>query len=236
MNIIRLESYEMLSKAAANILAAQVILKPDCVLGLATGSTPIGAYEILAKKNAGGEADFSNIKTVNLDEYCGLDKTHPQSYRYFMDKNLFSKINIDRKNTYVPDGTADDKDAECLRYDRLIHSLGGIDMQLLGIGHNGHVGFNEPGDFFVKPTHVVSLNASTIEANARFFNSADEVPKSAITMGIGSIMAAKKVLLLVSGQEKKAILEKALYGDITPQVPASLLQLHSDLTVICCVD
>lgn len=236
MNVIRSESYEQMSRLAAGILSAQIILKPDCVLGLATGSTPVGIYNRLIEKNRSGEVDFSRVKTVNLDEYCGLDGEHPQSYRYFMNNKLFSHVNIDPENTHVPNGAAADKNSECERYERLIHSLGGIDMQLLGIGHNGHIGFNEPDCAFVRLTHVVDLNPSTLNANARFFSSADEVPKQAVTMGMGSIMGARRVLLVVSGAEKREILEKALYGPVTPQVPASLLQLHPDLTVICSVD
>ena len=232
MNFVKAESYEQLSKFAANIIAAQVILKPDCVLGLATGSSPLGTYANLVKMCDAGELDFSKVTSVNLDEYAGLTGDNDQSYRYFMDTNLFSKVNIDRNKTHVPNGCAADLSKEGERYDELIKSLGGIDLQLLGIGLDGHIGFNEPDDVFTKETHLVTLDPSTIEANARFFASKDEVPTQAITMGMMSIMQAKKVLLIANGKNKKEILEKSLYGPITPQIPASILQLHKDLTVI----
>ncbi len=236
MKIIRTKNYEEMSLEAAKIMAAQIVLKPDAVLGLATGSSPIGLYDKLAEWNEKGDVDFSAIRSVNLDEYCGLDGTNDQSYRYFMDTHLFNRVNIDKANTNVPNGKAADYAAEGARYDALIASLGGIDMQLLGIGPDGHIGFNEPDEFFTKETHVVDLDPSTIEANARFFASADDVPRQAVTMGMGGIMGAKKVLLIASGASKKEILEKALFGPITPEVPASLLQLHPDLTVVCAVD
>ncbi|MBQ7037487.1 MAG: glucosamine-6-phosphate deaminase [Clostridia bacterium] len=236
MKIIRTKNYEEMSLEAAKIMAAQIVLKPDAVLGLATGSSPIGLYDNLVKWNENGDLDFSAIRSVNLDEYCGLDGKNDQSYRYFMDTHLFNRVNIDKANTNVPNGKAADYAAEGARYDELIASLGGIDMQLLGIGPDGHIGFNEPDEFFTKETHVVDLDPSTIEANARFFASADDVPRQAVTMGMGGIMGAKKVLLIASGASKKEILEKALFGPITPEVPASLLQLHPDLTVVCAVD
>lgn len=236
MKIIRVDSYEKLSRQAANIISAQVILKPNAVLGLATGSSPIGTYRQLIKWYEKGDIDFSNVTTVNLDEYCGLSPDNDQSYRYFMDTNLFNHINIKKENTNVPSGLAADPAAECARYDALISSLGGIDVQLLGIGHNGHIGFNEPDSAFEKTTHIVELKASTIEANARFFQDKSQVPTSAITMGIKSIMNARKILLIANGKDKKEILEKALFGPVTPEVPASILQLHPDLTVICNVD
>lgn len=231
MKIIKVKNYEEMSKKAADILAAQVILKPDCVLGLATGSTPVGAYSKLGEWCKEGTLDFSLVKTCNLDEYCGLEVTNDQSYRYFMNKNLFSKINIKMENTNVPNGVIDgDKAAK--EYEELIENYGGIDMQLLGIGHDGHIGFNEPSDAFDNETHVVELTEMTIEANSRFFNDKSEVPTKAITMGMKRIMQAKKILLIVSGKDKEEILKKALFGPITPQVPASILQLHADLTVV----
>ena len=236
MKIIRTKNYEEMSLEAAKIMAAQIVLKPDAVLGLATGSSPIGLYDNLVKWNEQGDLDFSAIRSVNLDEYCGLDGSNDQSYRYFMDTHLFNRVNIDKANTNVPNGKAADYAAEGARYDELIAALGGIDMQLLGIGPDGHIGFNEPDEFFTKETHVVDLDPSTIEANARFFASANDVPRQAVTMGMGGIMGAKKVLLIASGASKKEILEKALFGPITPEVPASLLQLHPDLTVVCAVD
>ncbi len=232
MNFIKVNSYEQLSKKAANIIAAQVILKPNCVLGLATGSSPLGTYTNLAEKCTKGELDFSKVTSVNLDEYVGLDGSNDQSYRYFMNTNLFTKINIDINNTNVPNGTASDVEAECKRYDKLIEDLGGVDLQLLGIGVDGHIGFNEPCDEFIKGTNYVTLDPSTIEANARFFESIDDVPTKAITMGMGAIMSAKKVLLIANGKNKAEIIEKAFFGPITPKVPASILQLHPDLTVI----
>ena len=232
MNFIKVNTYEELSTRAAAIICGQVAMKPECVLGLATGSSPLGAYGKMAEKNKLGEVDFSRVKTVNLDEYVGLDGDHEQSYRYFMNNNLFKHINIDMDNTYVPNGCAKDMEAECKAYDSLIESLGGIDLQLLGIGYDGHIGFNEPDTYFEKATHKVTLDSSTIEANSRFFASYDDVPTTAVTMGMGGIMSAKKVLLIANGKGKKDIVEKAFFGPITPQVPASILQLHPDLTVI----
>lgn len=232
MNFITVKNYEELSRKAADIIASQVILKKNSVLGLATGSSPLGTYEILAKKCADGDLDFSNVTSVNLDEYVGLDSKNDQSYRYFMNKNLFEKINIDITRTFVPNGCADDLEAECKSYDALIESLGGIDLQLLGIGLDGHIGFNEPDEVFTKETHVVKLDESTIDANARFFKSREDVPTSAVTMGMGAIMKAKRVLLIANGKAKKEIVEKAFFSSITPKIPASILQLHPDLTVI----
>ena len=234
MRIIHTENYQELSRQAANIICAQVNLKPNSVLGLATGSTPIGAYENIVAANKAGDVDFSQVTSVNLDEYCGLTGDNDQSYRYFMNEHLFKHVNIDMDKTNVPSGVAADPQAECERYDALIESLGGTDLQLLGIGHDGHIGFNEPDDHFEIATHIVELDPQTIEANARFFDSIDDVPRSAITMGMKAIMSAKKVLLIASGQDKQEILHKALFGPVTPRVPASILQLHPDLTVIEC--
>ena len=232
MKFITVDTYEKLSRQAANIISAQVILKPDSVLGLATGSSPLGTYKQLIEWYEKGDIDFSNVVSVNLDEYVGLDSSNDQSYRYFMNKNFFEHINIDLGNTFVPNGCAVDLAGEGKRYDEHIAELGGIDLQLLGIGLDGHIGFNEPDKYFVKSTHVVDLHESTIKANSRFFASEDEVPKKAITMGMVSIMQAKKILLIASGKEKRDILEKAFYGPITPEIPASILQLHPDITVI----
>ena len=231
MNFIKVENYEQLSEMAAKIIADVVTEKPDCVLGLATGSSPVGTYKKLSEWNKEGKLDFSKVMSINLDEYEGLEGTHDQSYRYFMNKNFFDFINIDKANTYVPNGKADDIDAECKAYDERIQKFG-IDIQLLGIGVDGHIGFNEPDEFFTKETHKVVLDESTIVANSRFFESIDDVPKTALTMGMGGIMSAKKVLLVANGQNKKDILEKAFFGPITPKVPASILQLHNDVTVI----
>lgn len=232
MKFITVKTYEELSRKAAEIISSQVVMKPNCVLGLATGSTPIGTYSRLAEKCDKGDVDFSNVTSVNLDEYVGLTGDNDQSYRYFMNTNLFTKINIDINKTHVLSGVAGDMEKEAADFDALIEELGGIDLQLLGIGLDGHIGFNEPDDVFIKETHVVELDPSTIEANARFFESIDDVPKSAITMGMGAIMNAKKVLLIANGKNKEEILKASFFGPITPKVPASLLQLHPDVTVI----
>ena len=226
MRIYEAEDYQDMSRKAANILAAQVILKPDCVLGLATGSSPVGTYDQLVEGYNRGDLDFSEVKTVNLDEYIGLDRGNDQSYYYFMHSHLFDRINIDPANTNVPDGMAEDIGAECERYEELIRSLGGVDIQLLGIGRNGHIGFNEPADAFDRMTHCVDLTESTIEANKRFFASADDVPRQAVSMGIGTIMKAKKILLIASGEDKADAVAKAFFGPVTPEVPPSILQLH----------
>ena len=232
MRIIETKTYEDMSKQAANIIASVVTLKPDCMLGLATGSSPIGTYEELVKKYEAGELDFSEVTTVNLDEYKGLPKENKQSYYYFMHDNLFSHVNIDPANTHLPDGTEPDSQKACEEYNKVIASMGGVDLQLLGLGHDGHIGFNEPNDEFDKETHCVDLTEMTIEANKRFFNSIDEVPRQAYTMGIKNIMQAKKILVVVSGEDKADILKEVLYGAITPQVPASILQLHNDVTIV----
>ena len=232
MIIYKTKDYQDLSRRAASIIAAQIIIKPDCVLGLATGSSPVGMYHQLIDWYKKGDLDFSEIKTVNLDEYVGLEPTHEQSYRHFMQENLFDHVNINPANTNVPDGLAEDAQAECCRYEALIDSLGGIDLQLLGIGHNGHIGFNEPCAEFPRATHVVDLTKSTIDANARFFASADEVPRQALTMGMGCIMAARRVLLIASGEEKAEAIYQAVCGPVTPQCPASILQLHRDVVIV----
>lgn len=221
-----------MSKKAAHIIASQVILNPDCVLGLATGSTPIGTYKNLIEWYNNGDLDFSQITSCNLDEYRGLSGDHDQSYRYFMNHNLFYHVNIRKECTYVPDGLEADSDKAASDYDKIIADQGGIDLQLLGLGHNGHIGFNEPADEFPKGTHVVDLTESTIQANKRFFASEADVPRQAYTMGIGTIMSAKKILVVVSGEDKAEILNKVINGPITPQVPASILQLHPDVTIV----
>ena len=232
MKFITVKTYEELSKKAADIIAAQIILKPDCVLGLATGSTPVGTYKVLTEKNRNNELDFSKVTSINLDEYEGLSGDHDQSYRYFMNHNLFDHVNIDKAKTFVPNGCASDLTEEGKRYDELIKSLGGIDLQLLGIGVDGHIGFNEPDSVFTAATHPVVLDPSTIEANARFFASANDVPRKAITMGMMSIMQAKRILLVANGKNKLDILKKSMEGPVDPMVPASILQLHPDVTVI----
>ena len=232
MKFIVTENYDAMSRKAAAILAAKVVEKPDCVLGLATGSTPIGTYKNLIQWYENGDLDFSQVKSVNLDEYVGLAPTHDQSYRYFMNTNLFDHINIDPANTNVPNGLAEDPEAACAQYDEIIRSMNGVDIQVLGMGHNGHIAFNEPADHFPMGTHVVDLQESTINANARFFASADEVPRKAMTMGIGSIMAAKQILVVVNGEAKADIVKAAFTGPVTPMVPASILQLHPNVIVV----
>lgn len=232
MKIYKAKDYKDMSRKAANIISAQVIMKPSCVLGLATGSTPIGTYDQLVEWYNKGDLDFSEVTTVNLDEYKGLPRTNDQSYYYFMHQHLFDRVNIDPERTNVPNGMEPDAEKECGRYEELIRSLGGVDLQLLGLGHNGHIGFNEPGEAFEKETHCVDLTESTIEANKRFFASADDVPKQAYTMGIKTIMQAKKILIVVNGENKADIVERAFFGPVTPEVPASILQLHNDVTLV----
>ena len=232
MKIYKAKDYKDMSRKAANIISAQVIMKPNCVLGLATGSTPIGTYDQLVEWYNKGDLDFSEVTTVNLDEYKGLPRTNDRSYYYFMHQHLFDRVNIDPERTNVPNGMEPDAEKECGRYEELIRSLGGVDLQLLGLGHNGHIGFNEPGEAFEKETHCVDLTESTIEANKRFFASADDVPKQAYTMGIKTIMQAKKILIVVNGENKADIVERAFFGPVTPEVPASILQLHNDVTLV----
>ena len=232
MKIYKAKDYKDMSRKAANIISAQVIMKPNCVLGLATGSTPIGAYQRLIAKYEAGELDFSQVKTMNLDEYRGLDGENPNGYRYFMNHQLFDHVNIKKENTNVPDGKKDPAQA-CGEYDAKLERTGGIDLQLLGLGHNGHIGFNEPAEEFSKTTHCVDLSESTIEANSRFFASKADVPTQAVTMGIGSIMKARKIIVLASGKNKNYVIQKMLDDRITTMVPATLLKVHPDVTVIC---
>ena len=232
MRIVRVKDYDDMSRKAGNILAAQVVAKPDCVLGLATGSTPIGAYKRLIEGYEAGDLDFSQVKTYNLDEYRGLPGDHDQSYRYFMNVNLFDHVNIDKANTHVPDGLAEDYEAACAAYDEAVAAAGGQDLQLLGIGNNGHIGFNEPGDAFVKGTHCVDLTESTIQANSRLFDSIDDVPRQAFSMGIGTIMAARTILVMASGEAKAQAVHDMIYGPITPSCQASILQLHPNVVVV----
>ena len=232
MRVYRATDYNDMSRKAANILSAQVILKPNSVLGLATGSTPLGTYKQLIEWYKKGDIDFSEVATVNLDEYFGLSRDDANSYHYFMKRNFWDHVNIPPEHTYIPDGTAADTERECLRYDRLITGIGGIDMQLLGLGHNGHIGFNEPGASFDKDTHIVKLSGMTIEANKRFFEREEEVPRSAYTMGIRSIMQSRRILVIASGVHKSEIVKKAFFGPVTPSVPASVLQLHNHVTLV----
>lgn len=232
MKFIKVDTYNELSREAALVIASQLKSKSDSVLGLATGSSPVGTYRELIKMYENGEIDFSSARSVNLDEYVGLSPEDTQSYAYFMRTNLFDHVNIKKENTNIPNGTAEDLDAECRRYDKLVLELGGVDLQLLGIGTDGHIGFNEPDSVFSKLTHTVRLAQSTIDSNARFFESADKVPTTAITVGMMTIMQAQSVLLIANGPSKRDILNKALNGPITPEIPASILQLHPHVTVV----
>lgn len=233
MRIYQEKDYNAMSRRAAAVIAAQVVSRPDCVLGLATGSTPIGAYRQLVEWYRQGDLSFAEVRSVNLDEYVGLAPTHDQSYRYFMQTNLFDHVNIVPENTNVPSGLADDPAAECARYEKVVRDLGYADLQLLGLGRNGHIGFNEPGAEFPVTTHLVDLTQSTIEANARFFASENDVPRQALTMGIGTIMHARKILVVASGADKAEAVRRTVQGPVTPEVPASILQLHPDVTLIC---
>ena len=232
-NIIVAPTPEAVGAAAADVFEALIHAKPACVIGLATGSTPLPLYRELIAREKAGKLDFSRVRSANLDEYKGLAPDHPQSYRRFMQENLFDHINIKPENTHVPDGLAADPEAMFADYERQIADCGGVDVQLLGIGHDGHIGFNEPTDHFPAMTHEVELEEITRQANKRFFNSIDEVPTAAYTMGIGTVMAARKVVLVATGADKKEILYKTLCGPVTPQVPASILQFHPDVTIIC---
>ena len=232
MRIIHAKDYEDMSRKAANIIAAQVISKPDCVLGLATGSTPIGAYKRLVELYEQGDLDFSQVSTYNLDEYRGLSHDDVQSYHYFMADNLFNHVNIDINNTHVPDGSNPDADAACAEYDRMVEEAGYTDLQLLGIGNNGHIGFNEPDTCFSKGTHCVDLTESTIEANSRLFDSIDDVPRQAYTMGDQTIMNSRMVLLVANGEKKAQAIHDMCFGPISPSCPASILQLHPNCVVV----
>ena len=235
MQIHVYKTRELAAKACATIIAAEILNKPNMVLGLPTGSSPVPTYAELIRMNKEGVVDFSKVTTYNLDEYVGLEGDHPQSYRYFMNDNLFDHVNIDKANTHVPCGIGD-VEANAVAYEEAINAAGGIDLQFMGIGRNGHIGFNEPAEAYPDCTSIITLTESTIDANKRFFASIDEVPTRAITLGLGSIMQAKKVLLIADGPAKKEAIEKSFFGPICPEVPASVLQLHSDLTVICNVD
>lgn len=232
MELIRVKNYQELSKKAAAIITAHITLKPNCVLGLATGSSPLGAYEELAAMCAKGELDFSQVTTVNLDEYVGLDGSSQQSYRSFMNKNLFNKINISMDRTFIPDGKNEDCEEACREYEAILERVGPADLQLLGIGVNGHIGFNEPADYFPLKTHCVRLAHETIQANKRFFQKEEEVPKMACSMGIGNIMSARMILLLASGRGKAQAVAQMLSGPVTPRMPASILQFHPRAVVI----
>lgn len=232
-NILKAGTAEDAARLAADRFQELICAKPACVLGLATGATPVPLYRELIAREKAGLIDFSRVRSVNLDEYKGLAPDHPQSYRRFMQENLFEHIAIRPENTYVPDGLTTDVAAMCAAYERTIEDLGGVDLQLLGLGHDGHIGFNEPCDHFPVRTHEVALTESTRQANARFFVSEAEVPAAAYTMGVGTVMAARRVLMIVTGADKADILRKAFFGSVTPRVPASILQFHPDVTLIC---
>lgn len=233
MKVLVFDTYDEMSFAAAEIMADVIKEKPQCVLGLATGSTPVGMYDCLAEKCSSGELDFSLVKTVNLDEYYPISPDNRQSYRYFMNENLFSKVNIKLENTRVPAGDAADPDIECAEYEKYIDSLGGIDIQVLGIGQNGHIGFNEPDSFLYTDTHVTGLTESTMQANARFFSEDEVMPTKALTMGMGSIFKARKIIVMANGEKKRDAVTKLLSGKITTECPVTFLNLHGDVTVIC---
>ena len=232
MKILRAKDYADMSRKAANIISAQVILKPDSVLGLATGSTPIGTYQQLAKWCDKGDCDFSQVSTYNLDEYRGLSHDDPQSYHYFMRENFFNHVNIDINNTHVPDGANPDAEAACAEYDRIVAAAGYPDLQLLGIGNNGHIGFNEPADCFSKGTHCIDLTESTIKANSRLFEREEDVPRQAYTMGVQTIMYARMILVVANGPAKAQAVHDMCFGPVTPQCPASILQLHPNVVVV----
>lgn len=232
MNVIIVENYEKMSVEGAKIVAKQVKENPNSVIGFATGSTPIGMYDVLVDYHKNDNLDFSHIKTFNLDEYCGLPKDNIQSYWYFMHNHLFNHINLKQENINMFDGTEKDAEKACGEYDKKIENAGGIDLQILGCGHNGHIAFNEPSEEFSKHSHKVNLQDSTINANKRLFDDVSQVPKSAYTMGIKNIMNAKKVIMLVSGSDKTSTVDKSFNGAIVPQVPASVLQLHNDFTLV----
>lgn len=232
MKVIVVKDYAEMSKVAADVIAEGIRSNPKIVLGLATGGTPVGLYQELIKMNKEGSLDFSEVTTVNLDEYVGLPADHHQSYRYFMNDKLLNHINIDKKNTFVPNGLATDANEEGRNYDMKIDELGGIDIQLLGIGNNGHIAFNEPDEYLVAGTHMTSLTESTIEANSRFFDSAKEVPTTAITMGLGQIMKSKKILFIASGEEKAEVVKGVVSGKITTSNPATMIQMHRDVTLV----
>lgn len=232
MKIIHARDYDHMSRQAANIISAQVILKPNSVLGLATGASPIGTYRQLIEWYRKGDLDFGQVRTVNLDEYVGLAPEDEQSYACFMRRNFFDSVNIYPSNTYIPYGLNPNAEDECSRYDAVIRALGGIDLQLLGLGPNGHIGFNEPADFFTKGTHMVGLSEATIQANKRFFEKEEDVPRFAYTMGICDIMQAERVVMVVSGAAKAPVVRDAFFGPVTPRVPASILQLHKDFTLV----
>lgn len=233
MRIILCNDYNEMSEQAAKLVSSQIILKPECVLGLATGSTPIGLYERLAELYKSGEIDFSKVVSFNLDEYYPIKRDNSQSYFTYMNENLFSKVNIKPENTHIPNGETDNPELECENYEKMIEEFGGIDLQILGIGQNGHIGFNEPDDNLNSYTHLTKLTKSTIEANSRFFETEDEVPKYALTMGISTILKSRKIILLASGKNKSHAVRELLTPEINTETPATMLKVHPDVVLIC---
>ena len=236
MRVITCKNYDEMSKIAARLVAGQVLLKPNSVLGLATGSTPEGLYAELARMYQNGELDFSNVSTFNLDEYCPIDRENDQSYYYFMNKHLYSKVNLKPENVHIPNGNAQNIETECANYDKMIDSIGGIDLQILGIGSNGHIAFNEPGDELTAGTHKVTLTEKTIKDNSRFFASESDVPRHALTSGMATIMKSKKIIMMISGKNKNEALKKLLSGKITTSCPATMINMHADVTVLATED
>lgn len=233
MRVILCDNYDEVSKAATKLVESQINLKPNCVLGLATGSTPVGMYKRLIEKCKNGELDFSEVTTFNLDEYYPISRDNDQSYYYFMNENLFGEININKENIHIPNGEAKDVESECEEYEKMIEEAGGIDLQILGIGQNGHIGFNEPDDNLNSKTHVTELTESTIKANSRFFDSIDDVPTKALTMGIATILKSKKIILMACGKEKSDAIAELLTDDIKTENPATMLKVHPDVVLIC---
>ena len=233
MKILKAPTKEEAARLAADLFEAVIRENPNCVLGLATGSSPVPLYQELIAREKAGKIDFSAVRSANLDEYKGLAPDHPQSYRYFMQENLFDHISIRPENTIVPDGLAKDGKVMCAAYEEKIRAWGGIDLQLLGIGHDGHIGFNEPDTHFPRFTHETALLEITRRANQRFFSSLDEVPTAAYTMGVGTVMAARRIVMVANGEDKAEILKKSFCGPVTPEVPASILQFHPDFTLVC---
>ena len=233
MRVILCDNYDEVSMAATKLVESQVNLKPDCVLGLATGSTPVGMYKRLIEKCKNGELDFSEVKTFNLDEYYPISRDNNQSYYYFMNENLFDEINIKKENIHIPNGEAKDVEAECEEYEKMIEEAGGIDLQILGIGQNGHIGFNEPDENLNSKTHVTGLTESTIKANSRFFDSIEDVPTKALTMGIATILKSRKIILMACGVEKSDAVAELLTDDIKTDNPATMLKVHPDVVLIC---
>lgn len=233
MRFIVCENYDEMSYQAARIVESQMVLKPDSILGLATGSTPIGLYKNLIELYKKGELDFSKITSFNLDEYYPISGDNDQSYKYFMNEQLFNHINIDKSKTHIPNGEAENPEEECANYDALIAEHGGVDLQILGIGNNGHIGFNEPDENLICGTHITGLTESTIQANSRFFDKIEDVPTKALTMGIASILKSKKILLLASGKGKHPVISQLLNDNITTNNPATMLKLHPDVVIIC---